>query len=72
MLTEKQQSEYIENGGNACPFCGEGNFDCGSIDIEAGFAFQNLRCSNCNRSWHDIYTLTGVEEEESYAEAHKN
>ena len=52
--------KYIEGGGVACPFCGSENIEGGSVEIDCGFANQNVGCADCGAEWLDYYVLNGV------------
>ncbi len=54
--------EYAKTGGGMCPFCGNGNLDGYSVEIETGKAWQRVDCNDCEKSWTDIYKLTSYEE----------
>jgi hypothetical protein len=51
--------EYIEKGGNSCPFCGSTAIDGNGVEIEKGKAFQPCSCNRCGKEWTDIYILVG-------------
>ena len=55
--------EYIEEGGCTCLYCGSTNLDGGSIDIDAGLAWQPVYCNDCGSEWQDVYVLTQVIDE---------
>lgn len=59
-LTNEQ---YVECGGQNCPFCGSTDLTGDSIHVEAGKAFQEMGCNECDRSWQDEYKLTGYSDE---------
>ena len=48
---------YIKGGGLLCPFCDAESVQGGFIQIEAGKAFQEMGCTECEGSWQDIYEL---------------
>lgn len=53
--------KYVEKFGLCCPACESKNLDSGSIQAEAGVAWQNVWCNDCNAKWQDVYSLTGYE-----------
>lgn len=59
-LTKGQIRRYVAGGGVSCPFCKAEAIEGGSISIESGAAYQDVDCSNCNKSWTDSYKLAGV------------
>lgn len=58
-LTEE---EYVKLGGGKCPFCRSNQIDGGFVNIEAGDAYQDITCIECNRVWTDHYILVGYQE----------
>lgn len=57
--------KYIENGGSICPHCGHNDIHGDSITVDSGSMSQTAHCPNCEASWRDIYTLTGVQDRET-------
>ena len=53
---------YIQRGGVACPFCESNNIEGRQFDVQAGTAWQPMKCTDCNRQWNDVYRLDGVSE----------
>ena len=51
---------YIESKGAMCPFCRAESIQGGFIRIEAGKAFQEMGCTECEGSWEDVYQLVDV------------
>src|SRR3954452_12074338 len=60
-LTAEAVRNYITGGGNHCPYCLDEDISGSSVEIDAGYAWQEVDCSACGRSWHDLYTLTGID-----------
>lgn len=58
-LTEEQSKRYLENL-SLCPFCQSSQIVAGHIEINDGYAFQPIFCSDCGKDWEDNYTLTSV------------
>ena len=56
---DDEQREYVIAGGVMCPHCDNKTPEGGSVDIDAGTAFQNMFCYECGASWVDEYKLTG-------------
>ena len=52
-------AEYVAAGGSVCPFCGSGDHDYGSWDIQASIAGQDVTCQSCESQWYAEYKLTG-------------
>jgi len=53
---------YIERGGVACPFCESNNIEGRQFDVQAGTAWQPMRCTDCNGEWNDVYRLDAISE----------
>jgi hypothetical protein len=51
--------EYINNGGTLCPYCRSYNISGDHIQVDAGSAWQDVRCDDCGKEGQDTYTLTG-------------
>lgn len=60
MITEAQRTEYMESGGIHCPVCKSKNIVGESVEIDAGIAWQEVGCDDCDADWVDNYTLTSV------------
>jgi len=61
-LTKEQIQKYIVKFGLKCPYCGEPTLEGDHVEITGGGANQKISCGNCEKTWFDIYTLTGIEE----------
>jgi len=53
---------YIERGGVACPFCESSNIEGRQFDVQAGTAWQPMKCTDCNGEWNDVYRLDAISE----------
>jgi hypothetical protein len=51
--------DYVAHGGNRCPFCGSNDIEGSETNIDDGVAWQEVGCYACDKSWSDIYKLTG-------------
>jgi hypothetical protein len=64
MYTDEQLAEkgksYLEKKGVCCPFCGSRNIEGDSVEIDAGGAYQDVRCLRCEAEWTDEYKLVSV------------
>jgi len=56
------QRRYRRTKGARCPFCGGDDVEGGPFTAEAGTAFQELSCNDCDHTWADLYELTGYED----------
>ncbi len=61
-LTEKMKREYINNGGNICPYCHSDDITAEDTDYFGGSQSTRVLCNDCERYWFDIYTLTDIQE----------
>lgn len=55
-LTPKQ---YVDKGGSVCPFCEGTDIEGEHIEVDAGIAWQDVHCNDCDAYWADLYKLTG-------------
>jgi transcription elongation factor Elf1 len=53
----KEVKKYIKSKGICCPFCDSENLDAGTMQTDAGIAWQDIECCNCGSSWRDEYEL---------------
>ena len=53
----KDKKAYIKVDGIHCPYCGAESLEGGFIEVDAGKASQEMVCTECNRSWQDVYQL---------------
>ena len=61
-LTAWQKKHYIENTSSQCPYCHSDNITGSAVEVDADSAWQEVSCTDCERSWQDIYKLVDVEE----------
>jgi len=62
-MTPNMQKKYLESKGAICPFCNSNDVEAFGFEVEEnGTASQAVHCNGCDRSWDDLYTLTGAEE----------
>ena len=55
MLDKKRHEKKI---GLSCPSCGSSSIQGGFVEIEAGRAYQEMSCTECDATWRDVYELT--------------
>lgn len=61
---ETYEARYLKNKGIRCPYCESNSIETtGVIKSDEAYAWQNLQCNVCGRSWKDIYQLVGIEED---------
>jgi len=66
-LTQEQiVKAYLQSSGVFCPFCGSYRIEVYDTytTSDEGIACEKVRCYDCERSWTDNYTLTGVDLED--------
>jgi len=55
------ENEYMKSGGSHCPYCKSTSLEGqGSPQIDGAEVTQEIECLNCHKSWHDLYSLTGI------------
>ena len=62
-LTPEQKVAYLADSSH-CPFCKSSDIEGGSVDVDAGGAWQEVGCNACGKSWNDFYRLVDVEAKE--------
>ena len=62
-LTKAQKQAYLK-ASHKCPYCGSDNIEGGEHDYSGDMVFQDVVCRDCEKSWTDEYTLTGITESE--------
>jgi len=59
---KKKYSDYLKSGGLTCPHCDSLSITGdGSIETDAGVAWQHVSCDDCAASWTDQYSLSSVD-----------
>lgn len=56
----KKERDLVEN--SQCPFCKSHQIEGDHVHVEAGEAWQEVSCLDCDRIWSEIYTLSYIEE----------
>lgn len=59
-LTQEQADKYLKNGGVRCPYCNSDDISGDSVEVDIGSASQEMFCHDCNATWNDLYTLSGI------------
>ena len=62
IFTDAVKAEYLKSGGSICPFCGGKDIEGGNTEADGTSVWIEILCENCGSRWHDIYTLTDIEE----------
>jgi len=56
-LTEQ---EYVQELGQVCPVCQASDIrTAGQANFDADYAWQLVKCEDCNLEWDDVYQLVG-------------
>lgn len=63
-ITKAQEKKYIAKKGTICPFCGSKNVTAGHPELGDHGVDVPVDCAQCDKSWTDSYTLTGIVEAE--------
>jgi C4-type Zn-finger protein len=65
-LMEITKKAYIEDGGKHCPYCGSDivTLTFGPLVPDEELVYQSVTCTVCKNSWHDIFRLVGIHEED--------
>ena len=59
------KAEYLRRDGVSCLYCGSNDIESlGSIQVDEGYAWQEIQCNKCEKCWRDVYDLADVEEME--------
>lgn len=56
----KYKKEYLKAGGTFCPFCRGEDISGEPVEIDAGWAYQEMSCAVCEGAWQDEYKLKNV------------
>jgi ribosomal protein S24E len=55
-----------EYSGCNCPACQSDDIETTSeVNLDIRTALQSVKCNNCNLEWDDVYTLTGIDIQET-------
>lgn len=58
---EAKMEEYVNNGGENCPFCNSENIVEGGTEESRMHIYRNMCCSDCLGEWTDLLELTEAE-----------
>lgn len=64
-LTKEKATEYLQDGGVRCPYCGSDDLDTGPMQTDVSTAWQSVTCASCDEEWTDRYDLVAFNEDES-------
>ena len=54
--------EYIDEGGNKCPFCHSKNINGLDFEADCDYASREVECHDCGKLWTEMFNLRGYEE----------
>lgn len=60
-MNKEQKKRYMKDQ-SKCPYCGSTSLTGKSFDTDSGSVSQFVTCSECGKSWRDVYTFSDVEE----------
>ena len=58
-MDQMTSAEYAQHGGSKCPNCGSFEITGGGFDTDGGYAYQKIKCNDCEHTWEDEYKLVG-------------
>lgn len=61
-LSPEERDNYVKRDCGRCPYCQSHDIVGDSLEVDGNQVTQGVSCSECERSWTDVYTLTGIEE----------
>jgi len=62
MTTTMSNKEFISHVGLRCPACEKYELESTeSVQVDDGYCWQGMECSDCNATWQDIYHLVGYD-----------
>jgi len=63
-MESDSQAEYVAHGGSECPHCHGEDVDYdGNVRLYGDKCHHDCKCLTCQKTWTEIYTLTGYEGE---------
>ncbi|MDD5713116.1 MAG: hypothetical protein PHY31_10235, partial [Smithellaceae bacterium] len=62
-IRARREKAYLAKHGEYCPYCESDQIGGGPVEIDAGYAHQDIFCLSCEKGWMNEYTLTGLVED---------
>ena len=62
-LTQSDKRKYLKANGQYCPFCKSVYISGSAVNIDGDSAIQDVKCTDCNKTWCDIYKLADIQED---------
>ena len=62
VLSVRQRSEYLSNGGTSCPFCGSKHMtsEIHQYDRLQGVIDVDVKCTKCGYEWIEVFAMSNV------------
>lgn len=52
-------AQFLQDGGNRCPFCGSRDIDAGDVEADGAQAWDQTECNTCGSNWSSAFRLCG-------------
>lgn len=62
MTLEQVNKESYVKSPNSCPYCGDEDIVAFKFTPDDNQAWRPVFCLTCRKEWHEIYTITDIEE----------
>jgi formate dehydrogenase maturation protein FdhE len=56
-----RNDEYVQNGGNLCPYCHGEGITSSSAEFDGRDCWRPAKCDSCGAEWNDLYELVSYE-----------
>ena len=62
VLSLRQRSDYMRNGGSRCPFCYSNSMtsEICQYDRMQGVIDVEVKCTKCGHEWIELFTMTNI------------
>lgn len=61
--TKIRNDAHVSHGGMKCPECNSDDIETGyGFEVSDAYAWQDVRCVDCDYEWTDVYVLAGYED----------
>lgn len=62
-----RKEAYLKSGGAKCPVCSSESIEAhGSVEVNGESAHLAVSCNDCDATWDDAYTLSGIENAQGF------
>lgn len=62
---ERLEDRCLAKQGTQCPVCMNETPETSIPDVTESGVYMDVYCSNCDTSWQNVYSLTGIQSVES-------